>query len=614
MADERAQHEAFERGAARLLDRLSRALTIEPRPEMIVRAALDALVSEVGATSAAVYFIDLDQGVSRPAYTVNYPPDVLARVRDIPLDAPAMSNLALESGEVVAIGSRAEAPPRIGFSLELADRMGVRASAAVPLIAAGRTLGVLVYNLGEEHAFSSGEVRVLRQVGDRIASALERARLEEELTRHAREMELLHSIAIAAAGETDLDTILSATLSRLAGVIAFTGGSIALVEGDELVIRASLGPFLSTAHGRKRSRGIGLGWQVVESGEPILSNDLATDPRRAHFAAPDVVPGSYLATPLVWRGAAFGVLQLAALAAGAFRQTDLTLLRSVSALLSGPIELAIRYRAEVALRLALNQSSARLSAILEHAPMGVFFFDREHRLAYANQASYDVLQILPERELLLGRSWTELAGLLASRRWGAAPDRLRELIEATQATRAGVLVDDFPLRAPDQVLRRIAAPVFESGEFSGHLIILLDVTAERQALSQAEQALALRDRFISIASHELKTPLTSIKGTAQLLLRLHSGGQLDLDRVARSLRRSTPRRRGSGCWWTICSTSRGCRLGASSCGRSRPTSSRSSPGSSRRCRRRGAPASGWTCRRRCRGSGTRCGWSRSSST
>ena len=526
---------SFAFGAEHLLERIGQALVFEPRPEIVVRSALDALVSEVGATSAAVYFVDMERGVARPAYTLNYPPEVLARVHDISLDVPAMSVLAIETGEVVAISSRAEAPPDIGFSLHLADVMGVRASAAVPLIAAGRTLGVLVFNLGEEHAFTDDEVRLLRHVGDQIAAAVERARLEDELTRHAQQMDLLHSISVAVAGETDLDAILKATLSHLASVITFAGGVIALVEGDDLVVRATHDPFSPASQGVRRPRGIGLGWIVVETGEPILSNDVVADPRRARFDPSRPLPGSYMATPLVWRGEPFGVLQLAAEERGAFRPADLALLQTVGTLISGPIEIATRYRAEVALRQDLNQTTARLAAILEHAPMGVFFFDREHRLAYANKACYDVLQILPQRDLLLGRSWLELADQLAERRWAEQPDHLLDLVTATQQMQNGVMVDDFPLRNPDQVLRRIAAPVYESGEFSGHLIILLDVSAERTALHQAEQALALRDRFISIASHELKTPLTSIKGTAQLLLKLHAAGHLDLSRAMRSL-------------------------------------------------------------------------------
>ena len=49
---------------------------------------------------------------------------------------------------------------------------------------------------------------------------------------------LLTEIAGAAAGENDLGRILRGTLDRLAGHVAFTGGSIALVEGDQLTVRA----------------------------------------------------------------------------------------------------------------------------------------------------------------------------------------------------------------------------------------------------------------------------------------------------------------------------------------------------------------------------------------
>ena len=41
----------------------------------------------------------------------------------------------------------------------------------------------------------------------------------------------------------------------------------------------------------------------------------------------------------------------------------------------------------------------------------------------------------------------------------------------------------------------------------------------QRARQKAEQALALRDHFLSVASHELKTPLTSILGNIQLLQR-----------------------------------------------------------------------------------------------
>ncbi len=53
---------------------------------------------------------------------------------------------------------------------------------------------------------------------------------------------------------------------------------------------------------------------------------------------------------------------------------------------------------------------------------------------------------------------------------------------------------------------------------------------------QAQAAVRLRDEFLSIAAHELKTPLTSLRGFAQLLLRqTESGSSLDPVRVQRAV-------------------------------------------------------------------------------
>jgi signal transduction histidine kinase len=53
--------------------------------------------------------------------------------------------------------------------------------------------------------------------------------------------------------------------------------------------------------------------------------------------------------------------------------------------------------------------------------------------------------------------------------------------------------------------------------------------------AESQQAIRARDEFLSIASHELRTPLTGIKGYAQILLRAQVRGQLDDDRLQRSL-------------------------------------------------------------------------------
>ena len=60
---------------------------------------------------------------------------------------------------------------------------------------------------------------------------------------------------------------------------------------------------------------------------------------------------------------------------------------------------------------------------------------------------------------------------------------------------------------------------------------------EREARSAAEEALRARDRFLSIASHELKTPAASLSLTVESLQRASGGGRLDAQRLSAGLAR-----------------------------------------------------------------------------
>ncbi|HEU5327022.1 MAG TPA: ATP-binding protein [Thermomicrobiales bacterium] len=61
------------------------------------------------------------------------------------------------------------------------------------------------------------------------------------------------------------------------------------------------------------------------------------------------------------------------------------------------------------------------------------------------------------------------------------------------------------------------------------------LAAEQAARERAEAAVRARDEFLSIAAHELRTPVTTIKGAAQLALRLHTRGTLELARAVRAV-------------------------------------------------------------------------------
>lgn len=161
---------------------------------------------------------------------------------------------------------------------------------------------------------------------------------------------LVLEITTAAAGERDLDAILRSTLDRLRGVVSFTGGSIALLDGDDIVIRAAVGPFETEALGQRLHRGPSRSWQVIVERAAVRIDDLlaggphATGPRAAAEMR------SWLAVPIERRGVAVGLLEVDSVEAGAFFAEDERLLATIVQALAGPIDLAARYADEARAR------------------------------------------------------------------------------------------------------------------------------------------------------------------------------------------------------------------------------------------------------------------------
>jgi signal transduction histidine kinase len=255
----------------------------------------------------------------------------------------------------------------------------------------------------------------------------------------ASRSQLILDIATAAAGERDLDHILHETLDRLRAETPFTGGSIALVQGDELVIRAAVGPFAKEALGARLRRGPSPSWRVVQTLEPCLVPDM--------HAAGYTVAGpegrermmSWLAVPIIRRGVGIGLVEIDSTTANAFSDTDVDLLETVVRVLSGPVELAAHYAAEVR------------ASELRDAFIGVI----SHELRTPITTIYGLSKMLRQRG-------STLDGTVVSRAIedieGEA-DRLQRLVEdllvLSRAERGKVEVDGEPLGMP-RLIRRVA--------------------------------------------------------------------------------------------------------------------------------------------------------------
>ena len=250
--------------------------------------------------------------------------------------------------------------------------------------------------------------------------------------------QLIIDIASAAAGERDLDQILHETLDRLSSIAPLTGGSIALVEGDDLVVRAAVGRFAEEALGQRLRRGPSASWSVVETLESRLISDMHREGVRVQGAPSQEAIRSWLAVPIVRRGQGIGLLEIDSVLPKAFSEADLEILEAIVRILSGPVELADHYAAE------------RRAHELRDAFIGVV----SHELRTPITTIYGLSKMLRQR----GETLDPAVRTRAIEDVEAEADRLHRLVEdllvLSRAERGAVEIEGEPLGLP-RLLRRV---------------------------------------------------------------------------------------------------------------------------------------------------------------
>ena len=144
--------------------------------------------------------------------------------------------------------------------------------------------------------------------------------------------------------------------------------------------------------------------------------------------------------------------------------------------------------------LDLQQRREEFTAITENMSEGLLVIDQETRILSYNSAALRLLGAkAPVEE---GESVLTL-------------DREAGFRRCVEEALAGRRCEEL-LERDDDCRRVMANPVEQEGKLAGAVLIVLDVT-------EKEQRDRLRREFTANVSHELKTPLTSILGTAEIL-------------------------------------------------------------------------------------------------
>jgi PAS domain S-box-containing protein len=320
-----------------------------------------------------------------------------------------------------------------------------------------------------------------------------------------RQRDYLLQISRAMTSRLDLPSLLELTLKSAAELLRGQAGLIVLRGRDDAMhIRASYGlpagllrffqPLWADLPGMWELSGALARW-----GLPDLEVRL-----RMVAAAAGLALSTVVALPLVIEDKLIGALYIFRTSGGAFSANDRTLLGAFAD------QAAIAVRNAELYQQASEEREA-LSAIIENSADGVLILDAGGRVQAFNRAlgrmtGWNEQQTLghPASEVLTLHDRQGAAvplPVVAPRRASAVEDRA--YVEGDVLRRSG----------PPVSVGVTSTPLYDhEGNLTRVILNVVDITRFRQAEE-------LKSTFVSVVSHELKTPVALIKGYAETLRR-----------------------------------------------------------------------------------------------
>lgn len=381
----------------------------------------------------------------------------------------------------------------------------------------------------------AGRVVGLVGVGRNIT---ERKRMEDQLRRSEaaeREQRLLaeamRDSATALAGPLERDVVLRRILDNLERVIPHETANIMLIEGETARIAywrgyTTLGEdFIKTF--RLPLTNLGLR-QMLESRAPLVISDTQTYPGWQSSSATSWIR-SYASVPIQAQGQVIGFLNMDSAQPGFFTDRHADILKAFADQTAIALENAQLYdqlrqhaaqlETHVAQRTAqLNEVKERVEAILNSSNDAILVLDTDGAIRDTNPAFEKRFAHQPGEAV--GQPLSNMAGPSDVDKLAGA---FRSVVSSARPARIELiaLCNDGQTFDADLVL----SPILGSGAApAGVVCSVRDITdykrleaGLRRALEREKDLNELKSRFISMASHEFRTPLTTILGSTDLL-------------------------------------------------------------------------------------------------
>jgi signal transduction histidine kinase len=454
---------------------------------------------------------------------------------------------------------------------------GLHAWAGVPLNTQSETIGAMcLASRDPAKVYSNDELTLLQTIADQAAGAIVKTQLLDETERRARQLSMLNEISRNLTSTLELPKLLNQILENAVEITNCEAGTLFLVDEDtdEIIFKVVTGPVADDLVGERLPPGTGQVGQAILSREAAIINDVSatktwsqqTD-EKTGFETKDM-----LLVPMIAQDEVIGVIEVINRRDGfPFTMDDQSLLTAFSSqaavalvnarlytrtdekLASRVDELSVMQRIDrelnasldihramrITLEWAMRQSGADAGLVGSVEEEGVNIMAEQ---GYDGElASYRETRLPLDNIPGLESSVGEAATQIFKRSEMVSSSKQVTLLEGTNAQ----LV--YPIRREDQVIgvllleSRSEEPPWtdETQEFlsrlSDHAAIAI---ANAQLFDQVQSANTAKSDFVSLVAHELKNPMTSIRGYTDLLIKGAIGeiskGQEDFLRTIRA--------------------------------------------------------------------------------
>ena len=415
----------------------------------------------------------------------------------------------------------------------------------VPLNAGAETIGALsIGNRDGGIIYTRGQLELLQAIADQTAGAIVKSRLLQETQQRAHQLTILNEITRQLTSTLELGPLLQNILENAVGILACEAGSLFLVDDqtDELVFTVTVGPVAANLVGQRLPPGTGIVGRAVQSRAPVIENEVQRSPNWFNTdKQTGFVSRSLLAVPLQAKGDVIGVIEVINRRDGLpFVEDDQSLLTAFA----GPAAVAIENARlftltdqELAARVeelsVMQRIDRELNASLEMERAMRITLDWALR---QSKAEAGMIGMLEEDgfKVMSQQGYDEQITKLSDQAIRLHMPAMQTAVESKQPQRINVVNSSSKLLTSAHM--QMIIPIQRESKVIG--LIMLESTSDTQvdlaflnrlsdhaaiAISNAQlydevqKANVAKSDFVSFVAHELKNPMTSIKGYTELL-------------------------------------------------------------------------------------------------